>query len=232
MNDSEILRTYFLLKENELIIAVIKINNSETVFSKKLIFEKTNTDYLSKEVEIFFLKNIEEIEKITKSFVKDIFLVIDDENIFSVNLSLKKKIKNKIITDGELKSLLTNGLQQIYKSYPDFSIIHFVINQFNIDGQTYYSVKDKLVNDFFWVELKFICIENNSVNKFKELFKKKEIHLKKIFSEKYVKQFNSENKDIIKTAIEIENGLNQLEVKLVPKKLEKKGFFENFFLSF
>ena len=128
--------------------------------------------------------------------------------------------------------MLTNGLQQIYKSYPDFSIIHFVINQFNIDGQTYYSVKDKLVNDFFWVELKFICIENNSVNKFKELFKKKEIHLKKIFSEKYVKQFNSENKDIIKTAIEIENGLNQLEVKLVPKKLEKKGFFENFFLSF
>jgi len=81
MNDSEILRTYFLLKENELIIAVIKINNSETVFSKKLIFEKTNTDYLSKEIEIFFLKNIEEIEKITKSFVKDIFLVIDDEPI-------------------------------------------------------------------------------------------------------------------------------------------------------
>ena len=103
MNDSEILRTYFLLKENELIIAVIKMNSSEAVFSKKLIFEKTNTDYLSKEVEIFFLKNIEEIEKVTKSFVKDIFLVLGDENIFSVNFSLKKKLKIRLFQMGSLK---------------------------------------------------------------------------------------------------------------------------------
>ena len=63
------------------------------------------------------------------------------------------------------------------------------------------------------------------------MLKKKQIFLDKVFSAKYLNEFSKNEDDIIKLACKIEAGLNKLEIQLVPKKREKNGFFESFFLS-
>ena len=232
MDNHELFKTYFTLNNNEISIAVINTIDDKIVFFKKTYLSSKQNELISEEIEYFFLEKINEIEKKTKTFVKNIFLIIKDKNIFPINLSLKKKFDNQIISDDEIKRLLTNGLQLIYEHYQDHLIIHFLINKFNIDGQTCFSIKNKNINDYLCLDLIFICINKDLIKQFKKLFQKKEIHLKKIFSEDYLKQYKNGDDNIIKTVIKIENGANNLEVKLVPKIHRKKGFFENFFLSF
>ena len=232
MDNQELFKTFFLFNKNRLSIETRNSENLEIIFSKKSIFFSKENNFISKDTELFLLKNIEEIEKKTKSFVKNISLILEAESIFTIKLSFKKKVNQKIIPENELKSLLTNGLQLIYKNYSDCFIIHYMIENFIVDDEVVYSIKDKIINSFLCVELKFICIEKNYIDQFRRLFQKKEIHLEKVFSERYLSDFAAKNENIVESAFKIEKGLNKLEVKLVPKKREKKGFFENFFLIF
>ena len=61
------------------------------------------------------------------------------------------------------------------------------------------------------------------------IYLKKQIFLEKIFSAEYLKEFMTNNENIINSIDKVERGINKLEVSLVPKKSIKKGFFERFF---
>ena len=232
MNNQELLKTYFSVNNNELLIVVSKSDNQEVIFSKKKILSKKQNKLISEEIELFFTEKIDEIEKKINSFVKNISLILRSENIFSISFSFKKKFNDKASTKDEIKKLLIDGLRLIYKHHPDIFIIHYLIDKIDIDGQTTFSTKGIIINEYICIDLKFICINKDLIEKFKKLLKKKEIFLEKVFSEDYIRQYNDENNDIIKTVFEIDKGLNSLEIKLIPKMYEKKGFFENFFLSF
>ena len=89
-----------------------------------------------------------------------------------------------------------------------------------------------MINSYLSIDLRFISLENKIADQYKNLFKKKQISLEKVISVKYLKEFDDENDDnFINIASKIDDGYNKLEVKLIPKKAKKKGFFENFFLS-
>jgi hypothetical protein len=46
----------------------------------------------------FLEKNIFKVEKTLKNFVKDIDIILDNENFFSVKMSIKKIIMENILT--------------------------------------------------------------------------------------------------------------------------------------
>ena len=129
----------------------------------------------------------------------------------------------------ELKSLLLVGQEEILKYNQNLLIIHFLIDLINIDGKIVETIEDQLVKKFMCIDLRFICINQNTVDEFKSLFKKKQIFLEKIFSAEYLKEFMTNNENIINSIDKVERGINKLEVSLVPKKSIKKGFFERFF---
>ena len=116
MDNQELFKTFFLFNKNRLSIETRNSENLEIIFSKKSNFFSEENNFISKDTELFLLKNIEEIEKKTKSFVKNISLILETESIFTIKLSFKKKVNQKIIPENELKSLLTNGYQLIYKN--------------------------------------------------------------------------------------------------------------------
>jgi hypothetical protein len=232
MINRDLFSTYFLVKDNQVSIYVKNNNNSEIVFFKKKKIDKNSNNFFYQEIELFFLEKIEEIESQIELFVENIVLIIEDSDIFSVGLSVKQKIENRKISEEELKNLLSSGLQQIYKYYPNYNIIHYIIDKFNTDGQITKDIENKMINTFLSIDLRFITLENKIVDKYKNLFKKKQIFLEKVISVKYLKEFDHENNDsFINMACKIDDGYNKLEVKLVPKSTKKKGFFESFFLS-
>ena len=129
----------------------------------------------------------------------------------------------------ELKSLLLVGQEEILKYNQNLLLIHFLVDLINIDGKIVDTIENQFVKKFVCVDLRFICINQNTVDRFKNLFKKKQIFLEKMFSAEYLKEFMTKNENIINSIDKIESGINKLEVSLVPKKSNKKGFFETFF---
>jgi hypothetical protein len=225
-------KTYFLVTNEEISIYVKNISSPEIIFFKKQKINIVSDNFFERDVQLFFLEKIEEVESQIKLFIDDIVLIVDDKSIFSIGLSLKQKIENRKITEEELKSLLSNGLQQIYKHNPNHLIIHYIIDQFNIDGEIIENPAEKMISNYLSINLRFICIEKKLADRYKNLFKKKQILLEKIISLFYLKEYeHQEEGDLISIASKIENGYNKNEIKLIPKKVKKRGFFENFFLS-
>ena len=229
MTNQDLFRSFFSVSDKEISIYVKNINNNEIVFSKKEKINNNLNHFDNDRLQNFFLEKIDEIEEQIKFFVDNISLIIESENIVSIRFSLKQKIENKVISLKELKSLLLVGQEEILKYNQNLVVIHFLIDLINIDGKIVETIENQLVNKFMYIDLKFICINQNTVNNFKNLFKKKQIFLEKIFSAEYLKEFMTNNENIINSIEKVESGINKLEVSLVPKKPIKKGFFERFF---
>ena len=229
MTNQDLFRSFFSVSNKEVSIYVKNINSDEIVFFKKEKIDNNYSHLHNDRLQNFFVEKIDEIEEQIKLFVDNISLIIESENIVSIQFSLKQKIENKVTSLDELKSLLLVGQEEILKYNQNLLIIHFLVDLINIDGKIVETIEDQLVKKFMCIDLRFICINQNTVDEFKNLFKKKQIFLEKIFSAEYLKEFMTNNENIINSIDKVERGINKLEVSLVPKKSIKKGFFERFF---
>lgn len=229
MTNQDLFRSFFSVSNKEISIYVKNINSDEIVFFKKEKIDNNHSHLYNDRLQNFFVEKIDEIEEQIKLFVDNISLIIESENIVSIQFSLKQKIENKVTSLDELKSLLLVGQEEILKYNQNLLIIHFLVDLINIDGKIVETIEDQLVKKFMCIDLRFICINQNTVDEFKNLFKKKQIFLDKIFSAEYLKEFMTNNENIINSIDKVERGINKLEVSLVPKKSIKKGFFERFF---
>ena len=229
MTNQDLFRSFFSVSDKEISIYVKNISSDEIVFFKKEKIDNNQDYFYNNRLQNFFVEKIEEIEEQIKLFVDNISLRIESKNIVSIQFSLKQKIENKVTSLDELKSLLLVGQEEILKYNQNLLIIHFLVDLINIDGKIVETIEDQLVKKFMCIDLRFICINQNTVDEFKNLFKKKQIFLDKIFSAEYLKEFMTNNENIINSIDKLERGINKLEVSLVPKKSIKKGFFERFF---
>ena len=229
MTNQDLFRSFFSVSNKEISIYVKNINSDEIVFFKKEKIDNNHSHLYNDRLQNFFVEKIDEIEEQIKLFVDNISLIIESENIVSIQFSLKQKIENKVTSLDELKSLLLVGQEEILKYNQNLLIIHFLVDLINIDGKIVETIEDQLVKKFMCIDLRFICINQNTVDEFKSLFKKKQIFLDKIFSAEYLEEFMTNNENIINSIDKVERGINKLEVSLVPKKSIKKGFFERFF---
>jgi len=229
MTNQDLFRSFFSVSDKEISIYVKNISSDEIVFFKKEKIDDNQSYFYNDRLQNFFVEKIGEIEEQIKLFVDNISLIIEGENIVSIQFSLKQKLENNVTSLDELKSLLLVGQEEILKYNQNLLIIHFLIDLINIDGKIVETIEDQLVKKFMCIDLRFICINQNTVDEFKSLFKKKQIFLEKIFSAEYLKEFMTNNENIINSIDKVERGINKLEVSLVPKKSIKKGFFERFF---
>ena len=231
MQSQNLYKTYFYIGTDEISIFVKNNENSEIVFSENQKIDKKFDNFDNSNLKIFFNNKIEEIEKKIKIFVENIILILEHEEIFSIQLSLKQKIDNKYVSIEEIQKLLNSGFQQINKSHPNQIVLHYLIEKVNIDGKSHNSLENKFIKNYLCIDLRFVCVHYKVIEIFKDLFKKKQIFLEKVISAGYINSFLTDKDNLTSLISKIEGGLNKLEVQLIPKKQGKKGFFESFFLS-
>ena len=82
--------TYLFLSPKKFIILVVK-ETKEKIYENELFLESNNKDFDLDKLDEFLNNNIFKIEKILNNFIKNVNLIIDSENFFSVSLSIKKK---------------------------------------------------------------------------------------------------------------------------------------------
>ena len=213
-----------------------KSDFTKSVFFKEFYCETNlNEKQLNfKETEKTIEKNIFEIEKFTGNFLNDIYLIVDTPESLKIGISSSKNNEDKKIQEKDVKYLIQDCRQQILRSNFNEDIIHIIISNYVIDDIEYkYLPLDKNCKKFS-VNIEFIWFPKVLIKKLKELFNKYQISINKIICGNYVKSFNTGDSkfNICEAGLSLVEGANKQEVVIIPKRLEKKGFFERLFHLF
>ena len=191
-----------------------------------------NTYQNFNQLENILEKKIFEIEKKTKNFLNEVYLMIETNYSNSIGLSLFKDNEDNLLKKRDILYLIQDARQQILRANKNQNIIHILVTKYIIDQNEFDVLPlDKKCKSFS-LDIKFILMPEILSKKIKEIFNKNHIVVKKILCTSYVKSNENSNKNILQSAYDLVKGKNKQEVVIVPKKLEKEGFFERLFHIF
>ena len=222
--------TFLYISKNKYQIFVYDKNNLKKLYHEEIgNNDEIELNILSK----FIDDNIYKIEKMIKNFIRNIILIIQDDKVLDIGISLKKKIYEKNIDQKQLENSLVE-IKDIFKeNYQDLIIMHMII----IEKENNFSLNnDNKNDDYLFLEVNFISIPNNFTFNFDKLLENHQIKIKRYMSGSYIKSFfekeSKESIELFVMANKLNDGLNKNEVQLVSKNKENKGFFEKFFQLF
>ena len=224
---------YLNLSAEDLSITVFdKMNNENIFYSKLPCFSNLDTNFLNlQELDKILENNILEIEKTTDEHLKEIFLMVDTANSISICLSLIKNNEYSKIKKKDVQYLIQDAKQQILRSYLDLNIVHIIVTKYFVDNIEYDYLPTSINCKKFSLDIKFICFPKNLTRGLMEVFSSHQIFINRMICTKYAKSLNEklEDDNICEYGLKLVEDINKQEVVIIPKKLEKKGFFERLF---
>ena len=225
-------KIFLFLSFNKFIIVVLN-SNSEFVYKKETLTNNKSNQIDFNFLDNFLSENIFKIEKKLNEFVKNIFLIIDNQNIFPIYLSVKNKFDNIVINSNSINKLLSEAKNCCKNTLENLDILHMKIDQFYIDGTYFQTLPEKKNCKNLSIEISYICLPKRISKNIEDVLGKYQISLDKILSSDYLDSFlDSKNDNLFTTAQKILNGFNENEVHITDKKLKKLSFFEKFFNFF
>ena len=177
----------------------------------------------------FLDENIYKIEKKLNNFIRNIILIIEDDKVLEVGISIKKKNYEKDIDQKHLENSLVEVKDVFRENYQDQIIMHMIIVNNDKNENNF-----QLNNDnYLFLEVNFISIPNNFTFYFDKLLENHQIKITRYMSGNYIKNYFGEDAtELSMMANKLNNGIDKNEVQLVSKSIENKGFFEKFFQLF
>jgi hypothetical protein len=222
--------TFLYISKNKYQIFVYDKNNIKNLYHKEIESDdEIELNILSK----FIDDNIYKIEKMIKDFIRNIILIIEDDKVLDIGISLKKKNYEKNVDQKQLEKSLVEVKDIFKENYQDLIIMHMII----VERQNIFLLNNtNNKDDYLLLEVNFISISNNFTFNFNKLLENQQIKIKRYMSGGYIKSFfDKESRvstELFVMANKLNDGLNQNEIQLVPKSKENKGFFEKFFQLF
>jgi hypothetical protein len=201
-------------------------NNLKNLYNEEI----NNNDEVELNILSKFLdENIYKIEKMIKNFVRNIILIIEDDKVLDIAISLKKKNYEKDKNQEYLENSLREAKDIFRENYQDQIIMHMIV----VDNENNFLLNNNINNDYLFLEINFISISNNFTFYFDKLLEGHQIKIRRYMSSYYIKSyFDEDSNELSVMANKLNNGLNKNEVQLVKKSEEKLGFFEKFFQLF
>ena len=232
IEDLEI-ETYLSISPSFIGIYLFDIKNLKNLHKQELKFDNKIGIIDLNNLNEFLESNIFKIEKLSGKFIKNIFLVINDNKLNNVCFGVKKKIYEDKINKKYLENLLTDGKDLFKENYQEEKIMHMTINKYLIDGNNYSLFQDNISGENFCLELGFRSISQSFANEIEQILEKYHIQITKYIDQVYVKDlFNKQDLGLAEMIYKTKSGFNENEVQLIPKNLRKPGFFEKFFQLF
>ena len=222
--------TFLYISKNKYQIFVYDKNNLKNLYLEEI----ENNDEIELNILSKFIDdNIYKIEKMIKDFIRNIILIIEDDKVLDIGISLKKKNYEKNIDQKQLENSLVEVKDIFKENYQDLIIMHMII----VERENSFLLNNVSSNDdYLFLEVNFISISNNFTFNFNKLLENHQIKIKRYMSGGYIKSFfdkeTRESLELFVMANKLNDGLNKNEVQLVSKGKENKGFFEKFFQLF
>ena len=231
MNEESNTQTYLSISSNKLEIYLFDVIKFENLYSNEIKSENNSLDYTS--LDNFLNENILKIEKLIGKFVKNIFIIIENEQLFRTHIGIKKKNYNKVLNYDAVKSLVVESKELFQKSYKDQKIMHIIVNNYLINGKNFEYLKKEIQAEDLSLIINFISIPENLSYPLENLLEKYQIKINKYLDKEYVSSFFEDQKIKFPVMVyKILNGSNSNEVQLIPKISKNRGIFEKFFQLF
>jgi len=217
---------FLCISKNKYQISVYDTNNLKNLYNAEI---KTNDEIELDNLSNFLDENIYKIEKMLNNFISDIILIIEDDKVLEVGVSIKKKNYKKDIDQKHLENSLVEVKDVFRENYKDQIIMHMII-AYNDKNENNLQLNN---DDCLFLEVNFISIPNNFTFYFDKLLENHQIKITHYMSGNYIKSYFGEDAtELSMMANKLKNGLNKNEVQLVSKSIENRGFFEKFFQLF
>ena len=221
--------TFLYISNNKYQIFVYDKINYKNLYNKEIkIGNKIELNNLSK----FLDENIYKIEKKINTFIKNIILIIEDDKILDVAISVKKKKNENQILQKYLENSLVEVKNIFRENYQNQIIMHMIVVN-DDENEKNFLLNNNHNDDYLFLEVNFISITNNFTFYFDKLLESHQIKISRYMSCKYIKSYISEDSmELSMMANKLNNGFNKNEVQLISKNVENIGFFEKFFQLF
>ena len=232
MNKENDLQHYLSISPNKFGLYLFDTKSLKNLYKEEITFNR-DRDFLNYDLLKKFLDdNVLKIEKLSGKFVENIILIFEDENILNLELGIKKKNYNSLMTKEYLENSLIEAKDLFRENYQDQEIIHMIINKYFINGESYLLFEENLKCDNFGLEIQFKSISNNIIYDLNKVLKNYQIKISKYLDGNYVKTYFTNEMKLTEMSYRILCGCNQNEVIFVPKSTKKLAFFEKFFQLF
>ena len=171
---------------SELRLGVFDDKFSKLFFQSKDISQKNNYEEYLKSINFL----IREAENKISAHLENITVLYDTSEIFTIDLSIKKKLDQKTIFKDICSSIILEANQLIKDCYINKKIIHLIIKKYIINDKEFLNIPDEMpkLNSVI-LEIKFICLPYNQYKNVFETFKKNNLKILNFFSSSLVKSF-------------------------------------------
>jgi len=232
MTEETDFETYLYLSSNKFKIFLFDKKNIKNLFQETITIENNFNFIEFSELTKFLDKNIFKIESLIGTFIKNIFLIIDNKNNLVINLGNKKRLENKINKES-LKNTLIKLKNLINENYRNQTIMHILINDRLVYDDNENSLIENKDTNHQYLELNFITLSNDLIINLNKVLQNYQIKISKFIDGKYVKNyFKDDTIDLSLATHKLINGFNNNEVIIMPKNNKNQGFFEKFFNVF
>ena len=232
MNKEKVFENYLSISPNKFGIYLFDSKNLKNFYTKELIINENSKSLDFITLKKFLDNNVFEIEKLSGKFVENIFFIFEDKKIFNLEMGIKKKNYNTLLTKEYLQNLLIEAKDLFRENYPNQEIMHMIINKYFINDKSYLSYEENLEGDNVALQIQFKSISNSIIYDLNRILENYQIKVIKYIDGGYVKNFFDNDLELAEKAHRILNGYNENEVKFVPKNPKNLPFFEKFFQLF
>ena len=171
---------------SELRLGVFNENQSKLYFNSKKIIQKNNYDEYLEKIKLL----IRDAESKVSTHLENLTVLYDSSDIFTIELSIKKKLEQKITLKDFCSSIVLEAKQLIKNSYPNKKIIHSIVKKYIINDNEFLNIPEKIFKkDSVILEIIFICLPYYKYKNVIEIFKKNNLNILSFFSSSLVKSF-------------------------------------------
>ena len=232
MNKDQDFENYLCISPNKLGLYLFDSKNLKNLYREELVINENIKSLDYSKLKKFLDNNIFKIEKYSRKFVENIYLVLEDEKVFTLEVGIKKKNYNSNISREYLENLLIEAKDLFRENYPNQEIMHMRINNYYINNKSYSFFEENLTSDYLALEIKFNSISSIMVYELNKILENYQIKVIKYLDANYIKNLFNDKKELTEMTHKILNGYNENEVTFLQKNLKKLGFFEKFFQLF
>ena len=171
---------------SELRLGVFNENQSKLYFNSKKIIQKNNHDEYLEKIKLL----IRDAESKISTHLENLTVLYDSSDIHTIELSIKKKLEQKIALKDFCSSIVLEAKQLIKNSYTNKKIIHSIVKKYIINDNEFLNIPEKIFEkDSVILEIIFICLPYYQYKNVIEIFKKNNLNILSFFSSSLVKSF-------------------------------------------